>query len=150
MKWKGLFLAFLVSVFCFMYFSKREFSRKEDFSRELLEKISYEDKKSLSSICKGVFYSSTFGYTLFGDKPISVICDSGRPYENEEMSFFQKHLFILAQGYENKLDAPHFAIVVEDTTPNSFIYLVNKKAFYSPRSWIRKSRIFASQYTTHC
>lgn len=112
-----------------MYFSKREFSCQENFSRELLQNFTAEEKSSLSNIFKGIFYSSAFGYTLFGDKPISVICDSGRPYENGELSFFQKHLFNLAQRYEKKLNAPHFAIVVEDFASHFSIYLVNKRAF---------------------
>jgi hypothetical protein len=124
-----LVIGSLVVALTFKCFSKKEPSNREEFSRELLQKISFEERKSLSDLCKSIFYTSEFGYTLFGDKPISEICDSGRIYENEELSFFQKHLFIFAQRYEKKLDALHFAIVVDSSEAGSFIYLVNKRAF---------------------
>ena len=122
------FIIIFLAMLCFLL-EKKSFLKKKDLSRELLQTVTFEERESLSEICKGLFYTSPFGYTLFGDKPISVICNSGNLYKNDEMSFFQKNLFDLAQRYEKGLDAPNFAIVVEHLSPESFIYLINKKAF---------------------
>lgn len=118
----------LAIAFVFLDFQKMELSRK-NFPQELLKKIPINERKGLTDLCEKLVYTSDFGYTLFGDKPISCLYDSGRLYEDEELSYFQRHLFTLAQRYEKKLDAPNFAIVVEHDFPSCFIYLVNKKAF---------------------
>ena len=119
----------LAILFVFVLFQKKELSCKKNSPQELLQKLSTTERKSLSDLCKKLIFTSEVGYTLFGDKPISSLYDSGRFYEDEDLCYFQKHLFTLAQRYEKRLNAPQFAIVIEDNFPSRFIYLINKKAF---------------------
>jgi hypothetical protein len=123
----GFFVVVLTMTVCFMYFQKKELSKKENFSRELFQKMTFEEKKFLLLLCKDIFYESTAGYTLFGDKPISRLCYSSEIRKGH--SFFQKHLFFLVRKYEEKLNVPNFVFVIEGDINDASLYLVNKKAF---------------------
>jgi hypothetical protein len=123
------FIALLIASFYFTYFQKKEPLNKENSPGKLLQNFTYEEKRTLSDIVKPLFYTSTFGYTLFGDKPISMLHDSGRISDGSDLSFFQRHLLCWAKSSEKKLNAPNFAVVVDTGSVYSFIYLVNKKAF---------------------
>ena len=123
------FFTISLAVISSMCYQKWDLSRKDSVVRDLLQKVSIEERKGLNDLCRALFFTSEFGYTLFGDKPISVIVNSRRFYETGELSFFQKHLFSLVRRYKEKLNTPHFALLFDHELGTDYIWLVNKKAF---------------------
>ena len=115
-------------VFCFQYFQKNESVKKRNFGYEFLQNASHDEKEFYSKVCHELFYNSTVGYTLFGDKPVSVINGFDRPGGGRRY-FFLKLALPLLRKYEKKLRSNSFIVVFEEDSNGSSLYLVNKKAF---------------------
>ena len=122
------FVAFISLAFCFEYFQKTNFLNKRGFAQELLQKATFEERELLCNFCKELFCNSTVGYSLFWDKPISVISDFDKPGVRRR-HFFLKRVLPLLRRVEKKLHTVNFIILLEDVPGETFLYLVNKKAF---------------------
>jgi len=122
-------LAFLAVAAHCLYFRKRENVINKRFVQKNLQNASSEEKLFFSHVLREAFYTSPVGYTLFGDKPLSVIIVASKPTLSSGY-YFINLAFPLAQKYENLLQASNFAILIEEEERDSFLYLINKKAFH--------------------
>lgn len=77
-KQTGIFLVlFFVLFFSLSFFHKIPLS---DPKNAFLNRLSLDDKKSLENLCECFVKHSSFGYTLFGDKPVSSVLFHSKPH----------------------------------------------------------------------
>jgi hypothetical protein len=96
--------------------------------REILKTMSIQQRTFLRCLCKEILYNSTMGYTLFGDKPISVISDFHRP-ESVRRYFFLRLSLPFIRKYNSLLNTHNFAVILDQDFSGPCLYLVNKRAF---------------------
>ncbi len=98
------------------------------YARELLQKLSPTERKFLSCLCKELLFTSTFGYTLFGNKPLSCTSDGSLSVLDHRF-FFLKFALPLLSKYEKNLNSQKFLVLLEENQEMPWIYLVNKRDF---------------------
>ena len=62
------------------------FHFKKNFTKEKIKTLSLQEKKHLNNFFKRCFQSSGFGYTIFGQKPMStggLLTENGRPHVDQ-------------------------------------------------------------------
>jgi hypothetical protein len=106
--------------------------------RDVLNQLSPNEKQDLTELFKIFINEDQFGYTLFGDKPVSI---SGNlkiiPYElllsgSKEARYFWKKWAVWKQ-YENQFSMSNYLLIEEPALHldknMTFIFLINKNAF---------------------
>ena len=111
------------------FFCVHTVEKKQPCQENVLSNLTPHENRSLSRICRGLLYSSSLGYTLFGDKPVSFISIYRESRIDDEQSFFQKSLISILRTCRQPIESACFAIVFEKTSRGEDIYLINKKAF---------------------
>lgn len=122
------FIFFLVSLVCFKLTKKNEFLSNRPHVEELLERATSKEREFFLSAFRQLFNTSTLGFTLFGDKPLSVLEIETHPRISRG-DFFLNITFPIVRKYKKLLHSPNFVLFIEDGPRYSSVYLVNKKAF---------------------
>ena len=118
----GFALAFFLPI------PKEEPSSCKPYACELLQGRSKIEYKFFTDLCKELLYTSTFGYTLFGNKPLSLaLDDSWTPLDKG--CVFLKFALPLLRKYEKSLRSKNFIVLLEANEEMPSVFLVNKKAF---------------------
>lgn len=112
---------------CLPCFYTKKLLNRQNHVQELLQKMSFEQKWFFSHLCTECITESTMGYTLFGDKPISNTPLRGQTINRR--CFFRTVALPLIRKYENMLQSTNFVLLLEETSTDALLYLINKKAF---------------------
>jgi hypothetical protein len=129
---RSIFVLFFV-IFCvlaiyFLHLDQREAFPSKNEAKKFLMQATFQEKKFLHHLCAELLYNSTMGYTLFGDKPISLTSNLYAPTMDRNY-FFLNLILPFIKEYKKSLSSPNFCVIVEEEPEREFIYLVNKKAF---------------------
>jgi hypothetical protein len=96
---------------------------------DALRTLSEEDRKVLSLLSENILCRTDWGYTLFGDKPMSSISVRNEWARREPL----KHLIDLAtpllKRYGHVLHDRNFVVHIERSPEVTTYYLINKKSF---------------------
>lgn len=100
--------------------------------RPKLEKMSLDDREALSLFFEGMIRLDVCGYTIFGDKPVSVTGywtspDSATDVFSKEVLF--KKGQILWEKHKHLFPMPNFAITFVTCQDWCGLQIINKKAF---------------------
>jgi hypothetical protein len=123
----SLVLLSLISVL-FLRILREEHPTHKPYARELLQRLSPTKHKFLTGLCKELLYTSTFGYTLFGNKPLSLIIDEAWS-PSDKGCIFLKFAIPLLRKYEKNLRSKNFMLLLEDNEEMPSVFLVNKRVF---------------------
>lgn len=100
--------------------------------RPQLEKISLEDQKALSLFFEGMIRLDVCGYTIFGDKPVSVTgywVSSEATTDMYSREILLKTGQILWEKHKHLFPTPNFAITFVSNQDWHGVQVINKKAF---------------------
>jgi hypothetical protein len=123
-----LFIVLSSACILLLHIPKEEKPSRKPYARELLQRLSPTEHKFLTCLCKELLYTSTFGYTLFGNKPLSLTIDGSRPGLDTKFIFLKFAIPLLCK-HEKSLNSQNFMVLLEINEELPFIYLVNKRAF---------------------
>ncbi len=101
---------------------------------EFIKNIPLEEQKELECLFYNLVNDSNFGYTLFGDKPVSIASYFKiTPWENfielgqcDEI-FWQR--WKIWEKYRNRFHIQNYLLLKEDSSNVNEIFFINKKSF---------------------
>lgn len=123
-----LWIVIAMTAALLLFMKQRAIFQAKNPTKKILQLLSPEEKSVLSNACKELFYLSPVGYTLFGDKPLSLICLHHRRNGVRKYFFFNVVLPFFA-NHQKDLVSSNYAILFEHDITNPFVYVINKRAF---------------------
>ena len=103
-------------------------------TREIIEEIPLEDRKILEELFSILIIDDVFGYTLFGDKPVTIGSHfNSTPWENilelgqHDELFWKK--WMIWEKYQNKFHMKNYLFFKEVNSIVNEIIIINKHEF---------------------